>query len=177
MQKALGGRVNVVAEGLNGRTTAYDDHLADCDRNGARILPTILQSHAPIDLVIILLGTNDMKPVVHGTAFGAVQGIERLVKLVWHHVWPGVQAEAPEILIVAPPAICGTANANFAAMYAGGVEQSVMLASLYRRSCRRNRDAASSMPVRLLRPRRSTACISMPRIPAPSDAASSRWSV
>ena len=66
--------------------------------------------HAPLDLVILLLGTNDMKPVVHGTAFGAVQGIERLVKLVWHHSLAGVQAEAPEILIVAPPAICETAQ-------------------------------------------------------------------
>ena len=56
LQKALGEGVHVIAEGLNGRTTAYDDHLADCDRNGARILPTILQSHAPLDLVIIMLG-------------------------------------------------------------------------------------------------------------------------
>lgn len=131
LQKALRDGVHVIAEGLNGRTTGYDDHLADCDRNGVRILPTILQSHAPIDLVVILLGTNDMKPVVHGTAFGAVKGIERLAKLVWHHSWPGVQAEAPEILIVAPPVICETANSNFAAMYAGAVEQSSMLASLY----------------------------------------------
>ena len=63
LQKALGDRVRVIPEGLNGRTTAFDDHLADCDRNGARILPTILQSHNPLDLVIIMLGTNDMKPV------------------------------------------------------------------------------------------------------------------
>ena len=61
LQKALGGEVNVIAEGLNGRTTAYDDHLADCDRNGATLLPTILHSHAPLDLVIIMLGTNDLR--------------------------------------------------------------------------------------------------------------------
>ncbi len=70
----------VIPEGLNGRTTAFDDHLADCDRNGARILPTILQTHAPLDLVIIMLGTNDMKPVVAGSAFAACQGIARLVQ-------------------------------------------------------------------------------------------------
>ncbi|WP_337184603.1 SGNH/GDSL hydrolase family protein [Shinella sp.] len=131
LARALGPEVTVIAEGLNGRTTAYDDHLADCDRNGARILPTILHSHDPIDLVIILLGTNDMKPAVCGTAFGAVQGMERLVSLVRHHAWPFDAEEGPEVLIVSPPPLCETANTAFAAMFAGGVEQSAMLATLY----------------------------------------------
>jgi lysophospholipase L1-like esterase len=131
LQKALGEGVHVIAEGLNGRTTAYDDHLADCDRNGARILPTVLQSHAPLDLVIIMLGSNDMKPIVAGTAFGACQGVERLVELVRHHAWPMAGQEAPDILLVAPPPLCETGDAVFAAMFSGGVEQSSMLASLY----------------------------------------------
>lgn len=131
LAKALGSGVTVIAEGLNGRTTAYDDHLADCDRNGARILPTILHSHAPIDLVILFLGANDMKPVICGTAFGAVQGMERLVELVRHHAWPFGDEEGPEVLIVSPPPLCETANTAFAAMFAGGVEQSAMLATLY----------------------------------------------
>ena len=132
LQNAIGSGVNVIAEGLNGRTTAYDDHLADCDRNGARVLPTVLHSHAPLDLVIFMRGSNDMKPVIHGTAFGAVKGVERLVKLVRQHDWPTDAAEAPEILIAAPPPLCETANSAFAAMFAGGIEQSAMLASLYR---------------------------------------------
>ena len=132
LQRALGPGVNVIAEGLNGRTSAYDDHLADCDRNGARILPTLLHSHGPLDLVIIMLGSNDMKPIIAGTAFSAVQGIQRLVSLVRHHAWPMGEDATPEILIVAPPAICETANAAFAATFAGGDEQSSMLAPLYR---------------------------------------------
>ncbi|CAK7256426.1 SGNH/GDSL hydrolase family protein [Shinella yambaruensis] len=131
LAKALGPGVAVIAEGLNGRTTAYDDHLADCDRNGARILPTILHSHDPIDLVILFLGANDMKPAICGTAFGAVQGMERLVELVRHHAWSFDAAEGPEVLIVSPPPLCETANTAFAAMFAGGVEQSAMLATLY----------------------------------------------
>ncbi|OLP60062.1 arylesterase [Xaviernesmea oryzae] len=132
LASALGPEVTVIAEGLNGRTTAYDDHLADCDRNGARILPTILHSHDPLDLVIIMLGANDMKPVICGQAFGAVMGMERLIDLVRHHAWSVDREEGPEILIVSPPPLCETANAAFAAMFAGGVEQSAMLASLYR---------------------------------------------
>lgn len=131
LNKALGPEVNVIAEGLNGRTTAYDDHLADCDRNGARILPTLLHSHAPLDLVIIMLGTNDMKPVVAGNAFAAVQGMQKLVDLVRHHTWPMGDESGPEVLIVSPPPICETANMAFAAMFSGGVEHSSMLASLY----------------------------------------------
>ncbi len=127
----VGEGVNVIAEGLNGRTTAYDDHLADCDRNGARILPTVLQTHAPLDLVIVMLGANDMKPGIAGSALLAMQGMRRLTKIVAHHAYP-LEAEAPSVLIVSPPALCETADAEFAAMFAGGVEQSSMLASLYR---------------------------------------------
>lgn len=131
LQATLGSGVRVIAEGLNGRTTAFDDHLADCDRNGARILPTVLQTHAPLDLVILLLGTNDMKPVVAGSAFAACQGIGRLVRLIRNHAWP-FEFDAPEILIVAPPAICATGNVPFAASFPGGIEESAKLPTLYR---------------------------------------------
>lgn len=131
LQQVLGEGVHVIAEGLNGRTTAYDDHLADCDRNGARILPTLLHSHGPLDLVIIMLGSNDMKPVIAGTAFSAVHGMERLVDLVRHHAWPMGEEGEPGVLIVAPPPICETADAGFAAMFNGGIAESAMLAPLY----------------------------------------------
>lgn len=130
LQDGLGFDVQVIAEGLNGRTTAYDDTLADCDRNGARLLPTILHSHAPLDLVIFLLGTNDMKPLVAGTAYSAHHGIARLIELTRHHAWP-MAMETPQILIVSPPVLCETTEPGFAAMFAGGVAQSRMLAPLY----------------------------------------------
>jgi lysophospholipase L1-like esterase len=72
-----------------------------------------------------------MKPVICGTAFGAVRGMERLIDLVRHHAWPFDRDDQPEILIVAPPPLCETADAAFAAMFSGGVEQSAMLATLY----------------------------------------------
>ena len=131
LQKGLGHNVRVIAEGLNGRTTAFEDHLADCDRNGARVLPTVLHTHAPLDLVIIMLGTNDMKPVVAGHAVDAMSGIKRLVSLVRKHDW-GFDFEAPEILIVSPPLICETGNEFFAALFKGAIPEAAMLASLYR---------------------------------------------
>ena len=128
---ALGPGVNVVAEGLNGRTTGYDDHLADCDRNGVKNLPTVLHTHMPIDLVVIMLGTNDMKPAIAGTAIAARQGIQRLVGLIRHHEW-SFDYDTPDVLIVSPPPLHDTGDPVFAAIFAGGVEQSRMLASLYR---------------------------------------------
>lgn len=131
LQKALGEGAVVIAEGLNGRTTAFDDHMADCDRNGARVLPTILHSHAPLDLVVIMLGTNDMKPAVAGSAHAATRGMARLIDLVRYHAWP-FDYDAPEILIVSPPHLVETANEDFAAAFRGGIEQSKMLGTLYR---------------------------------------------
>ncbi|WP_193178194.1 SGNH/GDSL hydrolase family protein [Oricola nitratireducens] len=128
---ALGGRVDVIAEGLNGRTTAFDDHLGDCDRNGARVLPTLLATHKPLDLVIIMLGTNDLKPAVHGQAIAAKQGMAKLVSLVRNHDWALDGATNPGILLMAPPPLCETANPDFAAMFAGKIEESHMLASMY----------------------------------------------
>jgi len=130
LQAVLGGGVHVVAEGLNGRTTAFDDWLAGADRNGARILPTVLTTHAPINLVVILLGANDMKPWIHGNPVAAMQGMRRLVDIVRGHDYPFEQP-APHILLVAPPAVSRTENAEFKAMFVGGDAASKHLAPLY----------------------------------------------
>jgi lysophospholipase L1-like esterase len=132
LQAELGDGVHVVADGLNGRTTAFDDFLAGADRNGARILPTVLTTHAPVDLVVILLGSNDMKPWIHGNPVAAMQGMRRLVNIVRGHDYPFEQA-LPQILLVAPPPPSRTENAEFKAMFAGGDEASTHLAPLYAR--------------------------------------------
>ena len=129
LETTLQGKVRCIAEGLGGRTTVHDDWYADADRNGARILPTILSSHDPLDMVIIMLGTNDMKPFHGRIALEASYGMRRLVDIVKGHY----QGNPPEIIIVAPPKIVATnihpemmvhfgneaieASASFAEMY------------------------------------------------------------
>jgi len=130
LQGELGDGVRVIAEGLNGRTTAFDDHTAGADRNGARVLPTVRGTHAPLDLIVILLGSNDMKPWVHGNPLAAKHGMGRLVKIVRGHDYP-LEAEAPQILLVSPPSVCRTDDAEFAAMFAGGDDAPRQLAGLY----------------------------------------------
>lgn len=130
LQDVLQGQARIIPEGLNGRTTAFDDLLGGADRNGARILPTLLDSHGPLDLVIILLGTNDMKPYISGHAIGSKQGIRRLVDMIRGHRYP-MEADAPDILIIAPPALCETADPDLGAIFSGSIEQSRMIASHY----------------------------------------------
>lgn len=126
----LGEGFQVIPEGLNGRTTAFDDHLLAGDLNGARILPTVLATHTPLNLVIILLGTNDMKPWVHGTARGAARGMNRLVEIVRKHPY-AFEAAPPQVLLVSPPKLSATDNVDFAEMFADGVKNSAELASRY----------------------------------------------
>ena len=105
--------------------------MADGDRNGARLLPTLLATHTPLDLVIIMLGANDMKPFISGYAYGSKQGMERLVQIVGRHA-DAFAATPPQVLVVAPPPLSATADADFAAMFDGGIVESRKLAVLYR---------------------------------------------
>jgi lysophospholipase L1-like esterase len=102
LEKELGGQAKVIGEGLGGRTTCYDDHTGPCCRNGAKALQVALASHMPLDLVIIMLGTNDLKPVYGGQAEPAVSGMRRLAQIV--ETFPYKPKSAiPKLLIMAPP--------------------------------------------------------------------------
>lgn len=133
---ALGDGVTVITNGLRGRTSAYDEYLADCDRNGVRILPTIINTHAPVDLVIILLGANDMKPHICGTAIGALQGVRRLTQIAKNHMQGLSNGHRAKVLIVAPPPLVESDDPEFRAMFDGGIEESRKLADLYEKLAR-----------------------------------------
>ena len=73
--KALGRRYCCIPAGMNGRTTAFDDPFKGA-RNGLTGLDYELQTHKPIDLLVIMLGTNDMK---YTDAQGSADGMEKLI--------------------------------------------------------------------------------------------------
>lgn len=109
LEAGLGAGHRVIPEGLGGRTTAHDDLTAAFERNGARALPMLLATHAPLDLVIIMLGANDLKAFISPTHHGALAGMTRLVEIVRHFPYSWGMT-APQVLIVAPPHFCNRSN-------------------------------------------------------------------
>lgn len=118
LEKGLGGAARVIAEGLGGRTTAHDDWFANADRNGARILPTLLESHSPLDLIIIMLGTNDLKPHLGRTAGEAGRGMVRLAQIIRGHYAARMET-APKVIFVAPPEIIDSPNEDMMGHFGG----------------------------------------------------------
>jgi lysophospholipase L1-like esterase len=91
----------VVEEGLNGRTTLWDDPFLD-GRNGQPYLLPCLRSHAPVDLVVIMLGTNDLKTVFGREAHEIALGAGTLVDMALGSR-TGPDGAAPGVLLVSPP--------------------------------------------------------------------------
>jgi lysophospholipase L1-like esterase len=78
----LGSEYYVIEEGLNGRTTVLDDPIEGTHKNGLKYLIPCLESHAPIDLVLIMLGTNDFKTRFSVSAFDIALSAGALVNII-----------------------------------------------------------------------------------------------
>jgi lysophospholipase L1-like esterase len=135
MAAALGGAVEVIEEALNGRTTDAPDPLlaqvAGAGADGSAYLPVALASHLPLDLVVIMLGTNDVKPHLARPPARIALGAKRLLDLV-RTLDGGVGTiyGNPPALLVCPPQL-GPLSPHFADMFAGGHAKAAQLPALY----------------------------------------------
>ncbi len=129
LQKFLGGNYYVIEEGCNGRTTVWDDPVEQ-DKNGKTYLSPCLVSHKPIDLVILMLGTNDLKQRYSVPPSDIARSIGVLVKIILHSE-TGRDGSSPGVLVIAPPRL-GKLN-DFTEMFSGGVEKSQNLAGYYKK--------------------------------------------
>lgn len=100
LQVLLGPEYYVIEEGMGGRTTVWDDPL-EPGRRGISALPIALQSHKPLDLVILALGTNDCKSYFNLSPEVIALGIENLCMEVLRYDY-GIGYEIPKILVVSP---------------------------------------------------------------------------
>ena len=128
MGRALGDGFEVIAEGHPGRTTVHDDPMEGEYRNAVRVLPALLESHKPLDLVIIKLGTNDLKNCFHVSAADIAFCLDRLVRMV--QAAGAGRDGTPSVIVVAPPPILEVGC--LAEMFAGGAAKSHGLASALR---------------------------------------------
>ncbi len=129
----LGEPHTIIEEGLPGRTTVFDDPIDDLlpgDRNGKRYLVPCMQSHKPFDLIIIMLGTNDLKTRFSVTAADVAEGAEMLVTLaLGSECGPG--GGAPAVLLVCPPPI--SPAGDFAEKFQGAEAKSHRFAKEFAR--------------------------------------------
>lgn len=120
LRQLLGPDCWVIEEGLGGRTTTWDDPL-EGDKNGRKHLPVLLWSHCPIDLVIIMLGTNDLKARFQVPAVDTAEAVGQLVDAVrTSPCGPGWQA--PKAMVICPPPILEVGQVG--RMFAGGAATS-----------------------------------------------------
>lgn len=127
----LGPAWMVIEEGLSGRTTVSDDPVEGADKNGRTYLGPCLTSHKPLDLVIIMLGTNDLKIRFNKPASEIAMGVGALVQDIMD-MRPGPGESVPEIMIVSPPPILEDLK-GWDSMLEGGRAKSLRLADEYAR--------------------------------------------
>ncbi len=133
MASALEGEFRVSVDGLTVRSTDLDDSMdwnsitADMF-NGARLLPCAIAREMPVDLVIIALGTNDLKAETGRSAKDIAEAIMSLADLT-ATTTAGVayHYQAPQVLLIAPAPLAELPHADFAAMFAGGQAKSAAL--------------------------------------------------
>ena len=134
MQAALGGEWVVVEEGLPGRTTVHDDPLEGAHKNGLAHLKACLESHRPIDVVAIMLGTNDLKTRFSVPPVDIARGIRVLCETALA-CEAGPASGVPKLLVIAPVPI--TEAGCLAEMFGGGADKSRRLARLYQAEAER----------------------------------------
>ncbi len=135
LQKKLGEDYLVIEEGLSGRTTCFDDPIHE-GLSALNYIYPCLKSHENVDLLIIMLGTNDTKDRFYATPACIALGMARLVKKAQAtECWGD---KAPNILVIAPPHIGQGMLTSEVAPVMGEkcVEKSQQLAKYYEEQCR-----------------------------------------
>jgi lysophospholipase L1-like esterase len=122
----------VIEEGLNGRTTCREDPV-EGDKNGLRQLIPILESHKPLDVVAVMLGTNDLKVRYSPMPYDIARGAQRVV-IAAQGSGTGPDNSPPRVLMICPPPTVD--SPGFKHLFGDSVELSKKLSPLYRQLAR-----------------------------------------
>lgn len=124
----LGADWSLIEEGLPGRMTKFDDLLMGPVMNGWLGLRIALKTHRPIDVLTIMLGTNDTKCEVTGSPEEIAAGLGGLLGIAFSSENQSAH-DGFKVLVIAPPPVVETGP--FATTFAGGAAKSIALAPLY----------------------------------------------
>jgi len=129
LKKELGQEYEVIEEGLNGRTTVWEDPIEGY-KSGKDYLIPCLESHKPVDLVIIMLGTNDLKKRFSLSSYDIANGAGVLVDIALKS-GSGPGGGSPKVLLIAPPKVGKLTE--FAEMFEGARKKSEKFSYHYRK--------------------------------------------
>jgi lysophospholipase L1-like esterase len=137
LQRLLGDKYDVIEEGLGGRTVNQDD-ATKLGKNGKTYLTPCLESHVPIDIVIIMLGTNDLKNQFSSTPESITEGLSGLIDDTYA-VFDKNEDKRPRIIMLSPVHI-DSDNPEFMKIYGHAYdkdcgEKSKMLSDPIRTMC------------------------------------------
>jgi lysophospholipase L1-like esterase len=130
LRKRLGDEYRVIEEGLPGRTTVREDPIEGDHKNGRTYLMACLESHRPIDLVTLMLGTNDLKARFGSSASDIAQGAASLADMMLRSGC-GPDGGAPVVVLISPPAVATLTD--MAQMFEGAEVKSRQFAGHYER--------------------------------------------
>ncbi len=135
MARLLKKEYQIIEEGLNGRTIAWDDPTHP-GRNGMKYLLPCLETHRPLDMVIVLLGTNDLKNYFHGSVQDIVINMEKMIRLI-KDVQCSFNGIPPQILLLSIPYVLKNNLPN--SPFQNARDKSIQLASEYQGVALKNR--------------------------------------
>lgn len=121
LREELGDEYLVIEEGLSGRTTVRDDPIEGDHKNGRTYLMACLESHRPIDLVTLMLGTNDLKERFGASTSDIAQGAASLADMMARSGC-GPDGGTPIVVLISPPAVATLTD--LAQMFEGAEEKS-----------------------------------------------------
>lgn len=134
LRKELGEGYHIIDEGLCGRTTTSDDLAEGEGRNGAKLIKPLILSHSPLDYVIIMLGTNDLKNRFGKSSMDIALGVATIVKMIRsmsnEFYAQCLDNKSPEILVIAPPPILEVGP--FKDFFIGGSKKSESFAEAFK---------------------------------------------
>lgn len=129
LRSKLADEWHVIDEGLSGRTTSRDDPIEGAHLNGRTYFRPCLESHRPLDLIIIMLGTNDLKARFQSSAHDIALGMGALVGDI-REVAFRTSTPVPDIILVSPPPVLPDLKA-WSKVFEGAFEKSQNLAQEY----------------------------------------------
>jgi lysophospholipase L1-like esterase len=137
LQKLLGGNYEIIEEGLYSRTLASEYKRPNKEgRNGKTYLIPCLYSHDPLDLVILMLGTTELKEEFHNSP----EDIGNMLDKHYAKVIPKTKSQDrgtyPKLLIIAPPIID---EQSASPRYKGGTKKSKQLSKIYEKIAKTNK--------------------------------------